>query len=52
MDYTLKEGHQLGLILYSTDAQYTMRPLTVTNFDVNTSKTTVEIPIVNGRTNW
>lgn len=52
MDYTLKAGHQLGLIIYSTDAQYTMRPLTITNFDVNTSKTNVEIPIVNGRSNW
>ncbi len=52
MDYTLKAGHQLGLIIYSTDAQFSMRPLTITNFNVNTAQTTVEIPIVNGRVNW
>lgn len=52
IDYTVKAGHKLGLILYSTDAEYTMRPLTITNFEVNTSKTFIEVPIVNGRTNW
>ena len=52
MDYTLKAGHQLGLIIYSTDAQFSMRPLTITNFDVNTAQTTVEIPIVSSRSKW
>lgn len=52
MDYTLKAGHKLGLIIYSTDAQYTMRPLTITNFTVNTSKSFIEVPIVKGRLNW
>ncbi len=52
MDYTLKAGHKLGLIIYSTDAEFTMRPLTITNFDVNTAETTIEIPIVNGRSEW
>lgn len=52
MNYTLKAGHKLGLIIYSTDAQFSMRPLTITNFNVNTAQTTVEIPIVNGRSTW
>lgn len=46
MNYTVKAGHRLGLIIYSTDAEYTMRPLTITNFTVNPNETFVEIPIV------
>lgn len=52
MDYTLKAGHKLGLIIYSTDAQYTMRPLTITNFNVNPNKTTIEVPIVGDFSKW
>lgn len=48
MDYTVKAGHQIGLIIYSTDAEYTMRPLSITNFIVDTDETFVEIPVVNG----
>ena len=45
MDYTVKAGHKLGLILYSTDAEYTMRPLTTTHFTVNVAETFLEIPV-------
>lgn len=52
MDYTVKAGHKLGLILYSTDAEYTMRPLSVTNFTVDPNGTFIEVPVVNGLTKW
>lgn len=48
MNYTVKAGHRIGLIIYSTDAEYTMRPLSVTNFTVDTDETFVEIPVVGG----
>ena len=37
MDYTIKEGHKLALILYATDPEYIQRPL------VNPTKFTVEV---------
>lgn len=37
MDYTVKAGHKLALILYGTDPEYSQRPLT------NPTKITVEI---------
>ncbi len=48
MDYTVKKGHKIGLIILSTDAENTIRPLKTTNFMFNTSESFVEIPIVNG----
>ncbi|MEW8954944.1 Xaa-Pro dipeptidyl-peptidase [Clostridium sp.] len=48
MDYTVKKGHKIGLIILSTDAENTIRPLKSTNFTLNTSESFVEIPIVNG----
>lgn len=47
MDYTVKKGHKIGLIILSTDAEFTVRPLKTTNFTFNTSESFVEIPIVN-----
>lgn len=52
MNYTIKAGHRLGLILYSTDAEYTMRPLSVTEFTVNPSKTSIQLPVVDGLNKW
>lgn len=52
MHYTVKAGHKLGLILYSTDAEYTMRPLTVTNFTVDPTGTFIEVPVAGGLTQW
>ncbi|MBD8045953.1 Xaa-Pro dipeptidyl-peptidase [Clostridium faecium] len=46
MDYTVKKGHKIGLIILSTDAEFTVRPLKTTNFKVNTSESSVEIPMV------
>lgn len=48
MDFTVKKGHKIGLIILSTDAENTIRPLKSTNFTFNTSESFVEIPIVNG----
>ncbi|MCT4604556.1 MAG: Xaa-Pro dipeptidyl-peptidase [Marinisporobacter sp.] len=52
MDYTVKKGHKLGLIILSTDAECTIRPLKVTNFEFNTSESFIEIPVANGMNKW
>ncbi len=47
MDYIVKKGHKIGLIILSTDAQFTTRPLKSTNFKFNTRESFVQIPIAN-----
>lgn len=44
MDYTVEAGHQLALVLYSTDPEVTYWPADVTNFTVDGSGTSVTIP--------
>ena len=44
MDYTVKAGHKLALVLYSTDVEVTYWPAAVTNFTVDNSGTSVTIP--------
>ncbi|MGL4738526.1 MAG: Xaa-Pro dipeptidyl-peptidase [Cellulosilyticaceae bacterium] len=46
MDYTVKAGHRLGLIILSTDADFTTRPLKTTTFTVDPTQTTLTLPIV------
>ncbi|MCL2165379.1 MAG: Ig-like domain-containing protein, partial [Oscillospiraceae bacterium] len=48
MDYTIKAGHKLGLILYSTDPEHIQRPLTnPTTFTVEIGQDTyLSLPIV------
>ena len=45
MDYTVKAGHQLALVLYSTDVEVTYWPATVTNFTVDNSGTSLTLPV-------
>ena len=45
MDYTVEAGHQLALVLYSTDPEVTYWPGAVTNFTVDNSGTFVTIPV-------
>lgn len=44
MDYTVKAGHKLALVLYSTDVEVTYWPAAVTNYTVDNSGTSVTIP--------
>lgn len=46
MDYTLKKGHQLGLIIYSTDVQATPRQFRVTEFTIHQESIVVTIPMI------
>lgn len=46
MDYTLPQGHRLGLILYSTDVQATARQFKVTEFTIHQESIAVTIPMV------
>lgn len=46
MDYTVKAGHKLGVILYGTDAETTQRPFTKTEVTVKTKSIKIEIPFV------
>ncbi len=47
-DYTLRRGHSLGLIIYGTDVQETLRPDTVTRVTVRTGSLKAEIPFAMG----
>lgn len=47
MDYTVKAGHKLALVLYSTDPEVTYWPETVTAFTVDNAGTYVTIPVMN-----
>ncbi len=46
MQYTVLKGHKLGLIIYSTDAQLTQRPVKITNFEIDEASIEVQIPIL------
>lgn len=45
MDYTVKAGHKLALVLYSVDPEVTYWPEAVTNFTVDNTGTYVTIPV-------
>ncbi|MEG1577138.1 MAG: CocE/NonD family hydrolase [Oscillospiraceae bacterium] len=45
IDYVVKAGHQLGLVLYSTDVEVTYWPEAVTNFTVDNAGTCVILPV-------
>ena len=45
MDYVVKAGHQLGLVLYSTDPVVTYWPKEITTFTVDNAATVLNIPV-------
>ncbi len=45
MDYRLKAGHRLGLILYGTDPEITPRPYLSTTVRIRTDSIRAEIPV-------
>lgn len=46
MDYTVKAGHRLGIILYGTDVEATQRPFVKTEVKIQAESIAVEIPFV------
>jgi X-Pro dipeptidyl-peptidase len=47
-DYVFPAGHRIGLVIVSTDQQYTLRPSPGTQLTVNPAKSSVTLPIVGG----
>ncbi|MGX6977919.1 Xaa-Pro dipeptidyl-peptidase [Vagococcus elongatus] len=45
-DYTLKEGHSLGLILYGADAEFTLRPFSTRHIRLKNNSLKITIPCV------
>ncbi|MGB3444475.1 MAG: Xaa-Pro dipeptidyl-peptidase [Actinophytocola sp.] len=48
-DYVFPAGHRIGLVIVSTDMNFTLRPLPGTRLTVNPGKSAVTLPIVGGR---
>lgn len=47
-DYVFPAGHRIGLVVVSTDHDYTIRPLPGTHLTINPGLSTLELPIVGG----
>lgn len=47
-DYIFPAGHQVGLVLLSSDHDYTIRPAPGATLHLDTTKSTVTLPIVGG----
>ncbi|RZS32815.1 dipeptidyl-peptidase IV [Herbihabitans rhizosphaerae] len=45
-DYVFPAGHRIGLVIVSTDQEYTLRPLPGTALTVNPARSTVTLPLV------
>lgn len=48
-DYVFPAGHRVGLVIVSTDMNFTLRPLPGTQLTVNPGKSSVTLPVVGGR---
>jgi X-Pro dipeptidyl-peptidase len=47
-DYVMPAGHRLGLVLLSSDYDYTLRPSPGTRLDVDLTHTALTLPVVGG----
>ncbi len=47
-DYVFPAGHRIGLVVVSTDHDYTIRPLPGTQLTVNPGLSTLELPLAGG----
>ena len=47
-DYVFPAGHRIGLVVVSTDQQFTVRPAPGTQLTVNPAKSRVDLPVVGG----
>ncbi len=48
-DYIVPAGHRIGLVVVSTDHDYTIRPLPGTRLSVLPDRSELTLPIVGGR---
>jgi X-Pro dipeptidyl-peptidase len=48
-DYVFKAGHRIGLVVLSTDYDYTLRPLPGTELTVFPARSELRLPVVGGR---
>ncbi|MCA2216005.1 CocE/NonD family hydrolase [Jidongwangia harbinensis] len=48
-DHTFAAGHRIGVVVLSTDYDYTLRPLPGTQVSVRPTASTVQLPLVGGR---
>ena len=46
MDYTIRAGNRLCLILYGTDVEATQRPITAVALEVDQSTVRAEVPFL------
>jgi X-Pro dipeptidyl-peptidase len=47
-DYVFAAGHRVGLVVLSTDKNFTLRPLPGTRLTVNPAQSSVSLPVVGG----
>jgi len=47
-DYVFAAGHRVGLVVLSTDKNFTLRPLPGTQLTVNPAQSSVSLPVVGG----
>jgi X-Pro dipeptidyl-peptidase len=47
-DYVFQEGHRIGLVVVSTDFDYTLRPLPGTQLTLDPNDSSVSLPVVGG----
>ena len=47
-DQIIKKGQQIGLMIFSSDKEYTLHPKPGTKLTIDLDKTTLELPIVGG----
>ncbi|MFC4530411.1 Xaa-Pro dipeptidyl-peptidase [Sphaerisporangium dianthi] len=47
-DYVFPAGHQIGVVLLSSDYDYTIRPAPGARLDLDTARSTVMLPLVGG----
>jgi X-Pro dipeptidyl-peptidase len=48
-DYVFKAGHRIGLVVVSTDHDYTIRPAPGTRLTLRPSQSSISLPVVGGR---
>jgi X-Pro dipeptidyl-peptidase len=49
-DYVFRSGHRLGLVIFSSDQEYTLLPLPGTRLTVLPKSSSLTLPVVGGRT--
>ena len=48
-DQIIKKGQQIGLMLFSSDSEYTISPKPGTELTIDLDKTRISLPIVGGK---